>query len=529
MRIHAPLFDSRWNRITRIACILVVIVACLVLTGWLLDIELFKSLAPGLVAMNPMTAIAFILSAASLWLVSDPEARSDSRRWSRYLALAVLLIACLKLADILLGTYIHIDRLLFTEKLDMVSGPQANRMAPNTSLNFFLFGAALWFLDWPRSRWVSLWFALSVWGFSLLALVGYIYGMNSFYSVASYIPMALHTAAAFFVLTLGLFTARPQSPLFGVIASDTVAGITAQRLLPVVIIAPILLGWLILSGHSSGLYPWETTIALFTVGVVLIFQIVVWLTVRTLFRIETARHAADEKIHQLNQELIAANKELEAFSYSVSHDLRAPLRAINGFSRILMNDYSDEIPPEAVRLLGVVNANAGQMGRLIDDLLAFSRLSRQAMKRQTIALSPLVTKVFMEVNDADSGPEIDFIVGELPPVEADPALIKQVFVNLLSNAIKYSSKREHPCIEVGAEQRDGKTVYFVKDNGVGFDMKYADKLFTVFQRLHRAEEFEGTGVGLATAQRIIHRHGGRLWADAALDQGATFYFTLGEE
>lgn len=249
----------------------------------------------------------------------------------------------------------------------------------------------------------------------------------------------------------------------------------------------------------------------------------------------TERKRAEAEIKKLNEDLQhravqleAANKELEAFSYSVSHDLRAPLRAINGFSRILSNEYADQLPTEARRYLQMVQDNAQQMGCLIDDLLAFSRLSRSSLKKQLITPIDLVRQVFIEVSHEQEHRHIEIAIGELPVCQADPALLKQVWVNLIANALKYSRQQELARIEVGCKHLNSQLVYFVKDNGVGFDMRYADKLFGVFQRLHHAEDYEGTGVGLAIVQRIIHRHGGRVWAEAGVNQGATFYFSLEE-
>lgn len=249
----------------------------------------------------------------------------------------------------------------------------------------------------------------------------------------------------------------------------------------------------------------------------------------------TERKRAEAEIKKLNEDLQrraiqleAANKELEAFSYSVSHDLRAPLRAVNGFSRILSNEYAEQLPNDARRYLQMVQDNAQQMGCLIDDLLAFSRLSRSSLKKQLIAPINLVRQVFTELGDQQEHRHIEISIGELPVCQADPALLKQVWVNLIANALKYTRQQKLACIEVGCKQINSKSVYFVKDNGVGFDMRYADKLFGVFQRLHRAEDYEGTGVGLAIVQRIIHRHGGRVWAEAEVNQGATFYFSLEE-
>jgi len=227
------------------------------------------------------------------------------------------------------------------------------------------------------------------------------------------------------------------------------------------------------------------------------------------------------------EQLQQANSELEAFAYSVSHDLRAPLRAINGFSRILLEEHAPQLSDEAQHYLHLVRDNAQYMGQLVDDLLAFSRLSRQPLKLQHVACTDLVRQVLVELSHEHEGRCVDITVGELPVCQADPGLLKQVFVNLLANALKFTRQRDVAIITIGCREDGGERSYFVQDNGVGFDMRYASKLFGVFQRLHSSAEYEGTGVGLAIVQRIIHRHGGRVWAEAVVDQGATFYFTLG--
>lgn len=808
----SPLRSTHIGRtVARFAALAAILFGSLALLGWEFGIELFKSLIPGFVAMNPVTALALILAGVSLLIQGTVESGWKTRRMSQVLASAVLIVGLLKLAGVLFRWNLGIDQILFHDKPGFVGATLPNQISPNAAAAFFLIGSALLLLDEKfRGGRPSQFLALAASIIPLLAIIGYADGTRWLYGIAAFIPLSLNAAMADLALCIGILFVRPDVGLASLFLSDSAGGITMRRLLPIAVALPILLGGIRMAGQRAGLYGNEFGAALTSMVDIVVLATLVYLNAKRLhhadlgetkakealirlneslqhrtteleaaiaerkqreeelwqseqrltlastagevgvwdldlvadrawrslqhdrifgyesllplwsqeiffshvvpedfelvkqrfeeamrtgrldfecriiradqverwinakgegFRSEqgqlirvmgvvaditerkrgeemrerlaalvdssgdaiiaktldgkisawnrgaeklfgytadeaegkpimmlfppggmneeaaimariergetvdsfdttrirkdgkpvdvsvalspikdsrggivgaskivrdiTERRRAEERLRQLNAELEeravalkAANQELEAFTYSVSHDLRAPLRHIAGFSKILTEDFAPHLPAEGRRMVERISAGARNAGQLVDDLLSLSRVGRTELKLEIVGLKGVVEGVVRDLEGDAAGREIEWRIGELPFLECDAALLKQVMINLLGNALKYTRPRAKAVIETGTQVQDGQTVVYVRDNGVGFSMKYADKLFGVFQRLHRSEDFEGTGVGLATVQRIVHKHGGRVWAEAVLDKGATFCFTL---
>ncbi|MDB5324175.1 MAG: multi-sensor signal transduction histidine kinase [Phycisphaerales bacterium] len=642
------------------------------------------SMLPGLVPMNPASAVCFILAGFSLW--SRRRAASPLICRAGWACAAIVgLVGLLRLLSYAVGWDWCIDQVLYSEKLQHVAfGP--NRMAPNTALNFLLLSAALLF--WNNRllvmRRIGTGLVLLTILASLLAIIGYINGANSLYGIGSFMPMALHTAGTFVVLSVGLLLAEhptadsdigvddgpgkgrgrarrgslERSIAFGFAAAlfmsvavgvaafmsiarfaadiqwndhtrdlllsigdlasglkDAESGVRAfvisgeeehlrhyraaadvataslkevraqtidnpsqQRRLddlgPLVDRRLTNLRFTIESRQARGFDPahhaalaregeglMDAARALLaqmrgeeesllksrsasldsstrtTVGVIIggsgLAFVLVGFSGFVIRRDMGARDRAERHVRELNQhldqhaaQLEAANKELEAFSYSVSHDLRAPLRSIDGFSKAILEDYADKLDADGKDHLRRVCGAADRMGRLIDDMLNLSRVTRGEQRSETLDLSAIARTVLAELKNGQPDRCVDVTIDGGITAEGDPRMVRALLDNLLGNAWKFTSKRPNARIEFSSVEMDGQCVFRVRDNGAGFDMAYSNKLFGTFQRLHAMEEFSGTGVGLATVKRIIIRHGGRVWAEAEVDKGATFYFTL---
>ncbi len=659
----------------------------MVLLGWLLDIEVLKRPKAAMVAMNPMSALSFVFIGIALYLNLNRSDSNTHRNIVRLIALFVLLVGLTKLYSVISGFDLGLDKILFSDKIakDIIKGIP-NRMAPNTAFDFVVLGAAVFLSSYRKEvlNSISNYLCILVLLIGLFSVIGYVYQVQEFYGILSYIPMAIHTAISFIFCSFALLLINGHSGFMKVFTSESSGGILARVLIPFLIIVPVLFGYIRIYLNKFNPVSLELGVGFLMTGIILTFFILVWFVATQLEKSDIARTDAERKLSELNQELeklvsaktmdlfksenrfrtileqfpypvltydpqgvctganfaweemwntrrdvlvdynilkdpqikeagffpfvekafsgeaamsepfpydpkligssgrdrwlqmvlypikntagnilevivvhqditaskeaeneirllnneleervrvrteqlVFANKELESFSYSISHDLRAPIRGISGFTQILMEDYGVNFDAEGKRIIGKILENAKQMGQLVDDLLEFSRLGRTELAEREIPMKELASIVYKELINLESGREIRFEIQDIPNVRADQPAVRQLWVNLISNAIKYTKKIESPIIQIGSMESEEGTVFYVKDNGAGFNMQYYHKLFGVFQRLHSNSEFEGTGVGLAIVKRIASRHGGKVWADSKEGEGATFFFTL---
>lgn len=531
---HALANDSHaaWVPLaTNAACLFTVLLGCAGFAGWAFRLPLLRTVLHGLPEMVPNTAAGFVLAGLALCGFRRECHGRVTQRLARVFALVVTVFGVLTVGEYLFDWDAGLDHGLFSEAVAQHETVLPGRPAVLTAVNFALLGLALLLLDvrTPRGRKPAEWCAVTAILISLLGLIGYVCQVPSFYgwkTLFANAGMALSTVTGMAVLGAGVLCARPSGGLMEIVTSRTASGSMARRLLLAPVVIPLVTGWIRMMGGRIGFYNNELGVWFLSFLNIFVFTLFIWGSARLLFRAETMRRRAEEDLKALNSKLEESNRELEAFAYSVSHDLRAPLRHLSGFVQVLREDLTPVITEGSRHSLDVITDSAARMGLLIDNLLAFSQMSRAELRLARVEMEPLVGEVLREVQTETNGRVIDWEIGSLPEVFGDRALLKQVWLNLLSNAIKYTRKREQARIRIGAHDRTDEVEFFVEDNGAGFNMRHVDKLFGVFQRLHRAEEFEGTGIGLANVRRIVARHGGRTWAKGEVDAGAAFYFTL---
>lgn len=480
--------------------------------------------------MKPNAAVSFLSLGTALVLARGP-------RWARATSFALAAVGTALGLAILAqwgaGVDLGIDELLFRDDTGAYTRI-AGRIAPNTALAFVLLGLGL-LLRGQRGWLAVLRRTLAAGGLAIGALgaAGYLYGVSRLYALAQHTGMAASAAIGLIVLGCGVLMARPEEGPAALLASEGPGGTIARWLLPVVAVIPLLLALPAQAGVRTGLLDQAYASALVTVGLTALLVWVVLTAARAVNAGDAERRERERENERLAEELqrrawelLAVNRELESFSYSVSHDLRSPLRSIDGFGQALVEDCAAALPPVGHDHVRRIRAATQRMAQLIDDLLQLSRVTRTELHRERVDLSRIAGEVVAELARAEPGRQVAIEIEDGLVAEGDPRLLRLALENLLRNAWKFTSHHAAGRIVFGRCEREGAPAFYLQDDGAGFDMAYANKLFGAFQRLHGMQEFPGTGVGLATVQRIVHRHGGRIWAEGEVERGARFTFSL---
>ena len=400
-------------------------------------------------------------------------------------------------------------------------------MATNTALNFLLCGLALRWLDLelPNGFYPAQGLVLIAGWITLLALIGYTYRVLLFYRLGTGLPMSLDTAVGFALFVAGFFLAQPERGVMGMVTSPTTGGGVARRLLPMAILIPWLLGAALLVLEQAGLYGKEFTVALFAVATIILFTALIWRNAQLLHRADLKRAKAENELLGASSELQRSNTELQQFAYVASHDLFEPLRMVTSYLQLLEQKDGKSLGPQGREFLNFALDGAKRMDALIQDLLAYARLERRGRMFQPTDCEQVFNQSLanLKVAIAETGTTVTH--QPLPTVQGDPVQLTQVFQNLIGNAIKFRSSSP-PRIDARAERLDGQWLFIIRDNGIGIDPKFFDRIFEIFQRLHTRHEYPGTGIGLAICKKIIERHGGRIWVESVAAQGSCFFFTL---
>lgn len=493
--------------------------------GWTTGWEGLTRPGPGAITIKPTTAAGFIALGIALRLLAREGAGGASRAMTVALGTGAAFLGLLTLAEYAAGWDPGFDRLLFHDRVVAEGVKYPGRMSESSAVDFALLGSAVVLgVLRPKLARTLQGLALAAGVIALFALIAYWFDAAVHMPwMGDFTPLTPTAAVVFMSLALGLALIRPDTGFMFYITTSGPGGAMARILLPIAAAVPILFGGVQLRALRRGWASVEMIVTLRTLATMLALFVFIWISARVSFRLNAIRIGALNDAAAL---LAAANLELDGFARSVSHDLRAPVRAVDGFAQLLEEQHAGQLDPEGRRLLGVVRRSSRQMGQLIDDLLAFSRISRQAREHVHVAMHAMAGAVAAEACAAEPARTITVDMGELPEIDGDRSMLRQVWANLLSNAVKYTRGRSAALIRVTGDVRDGFARYAVSDNGAGFDPRYQDKLFGVFQRLHSAEEFEGTGVGLALVKRIVERHGGSVGAEGRPGAGATFTFAL---
>ena len=514
-------FTNRFGDVAIGAATTAFLGAGVILAGWVLGLPALTTYGQRWTPMVASTAMSIMLCAVAAIIMGRA---GTPHRWRSVRAMGGVVALH---AMIILANYTSI----WVRDVSLFATGPAWRMASNTAFAFALLGSALTLTGGSQAaRRAAELLAAATLLIAAVLLLAFLFGATTLSELMGHVNMSPLTGLGLLLVAVSVLLLIPHGWFVGVVTATGTGSRLARRLLPFAVIAPVILGSLRLEAQRRGVLDLEYGVALNVLVTIVGIAVAVLWAAEQVNRGEASLRALaaelEDRVAQRTMELKVANRELESFAYSVSHDLRTPLRALDGFSQAVIEDYADRLDDTGRDYLQRIRRGSQRMGDLIDALLDLSRVSRGELQQERVDLSAMAAEIAASLRERAPERKVSIAIEPGLVAQGDPRLLRALLQNLLANAWKFTGRSRDARIEFARHADNGRSCFFVRDNGAGFDMTFASKLFGAFQRLHDAKEFEGTGVGLATAQRIVHRHGGEIWAEGAPQKGASFYFTL---
>ena len=530
--------NSRSNLLKGISeflSILIAFIGILILIGWAFNIPILLHPGLGFSAIKSNAGLSFLLIGISLWFIQTKRISFHNRRISQILACVVLIIAFITLMEYIFNLNFGIDQILFKEAVGALNTSSPNRMALTTVINFILAGICilLWDVKTPSVYRPTQILAIMGWFISLIGFLAYIYNVSLFYHIPQFTAISIYATINFILLFTAILLARPDTGIMSIINSNNISGVLSRRLLPLIIILPIILGLISRYGANIGLYNEQLADIIFLFFIIIFLTIIVWITIISIKKIDDERRSLEieyqesleQKVRDRTKELEQSNKDLQQFAYVASHDLREPLRMITSFLQLLERRYKNKLDKDANEFIEFAVNGAKRLDYMINDLLEYSRVANRKREFNNVDVNKVLEQTILNLKAAIDDNSAEITYDPLPTLLGDEQLMILLFQNLISNSIKYH-REEIPKINISAIKESNQYLFTVKDNGIGMSPKHLEKIFTIFQRLHTKDEYEGTGIGLAIVQKIVHQHAGEIWAESELGKGTTFYFNI---
>ncbi len=517
------------------ASILIALIGILILIGWTFNIQILLTPGSGFSAIKSNTGLAFLLIGFSLWFVQTKRINIHNQRIAQTLAFIVMMIGFLTLMEYIFNLNFGIDQILFKEAVGALNTSSPNRMALTTAINFILAGISIliWNIKTPRIYRPTQILAIIGGFISLIGFLAYIYNVSLLYHIPQFTAISIYATFAFILLFTAILFSRPDTGIMSIINADQISGVLLRRLLPLIIIMPIIFGLILNYGANIGLYSGQLGNILFLFSIIIFLSIIVWITTLSIKKIDDDRRSVEmecqtsleEKVSDRTKELEQSNKDLKRFAHVAAHDLREPLRMISSFLQLLERKYEDKLDNEANEFIEFAVTGAQRLDFMINDLLEYSRIVNKKREFSNVNINKVLEQTILNLKSSIDVNNAEITYYQLPTIVGDDRLMVLLFQNLISNSIKYRGE-EIPKINISAVKESNQDLFTIEDNGIGMSTEHLGRIFTIFQRLHTKDEYEGTGIGLAIVQKIIHQHGGRIWVESEPGKGSTFSFTI---